>query len=154
MLALKDSAPSFELYDQDNNVVTLDQFKGQYVVLYFYPKDNTPGCTREAIAFSALKSDFEALNTVILGVSKDSVKSHQNFCKKQGLSITLLSDESTHMIQDYAVWQEKKNYGKTYMGIVRTSFLIDPDGKILKIWEKVKVDGHAEAVLTYLNTLS
>lgn len=153
MLNIQDQAPAFDLANQANEQITLSALEGKYVVLFFYPKDNTPGCTRESIAFSHLKSDFEALNAVVYGVSKDSVKSHQNFCEKQNLSIDLLSDESTSMIQAYGVWQEKKNYGKTYMGIVRSTYLIDPQGKVAKVWKNVKVDGHAEAVLAFLKSI-
>lgn len=152
MLNIQDDAPYFEVSNQNNQIISLNDFKGKFLVLYFYPKDNTPGCTRESVAFSSLKSEFESNNTVILGVSKDSVKSHHNFCQKQNLEIDLLSDESTEMIQAYGVWQEKKNYGKTYMGIVRSTYIIDPAGKVLKVWKNVKVDGHAEAVLEVLKS--
>ena len=145
-------APDFKVPNQDGKVCELSDYKGKKVVLYFYPKDNTPGCTREGIEFTEKKAVFEALNTVILGVSKDSVKSHQNFCQKHNLGIELLSDESGEMLEAYGVWQEKKNYGKTYMGIVRTTVLIDETGKILEQWDKVRVAGHVDTVLEAVKT--
>ena len=150
MVDTNEKAPGFELPNQNDKNITLSSLKGKYVVLYFYPKDNTPGCTRESIAFSDLVDDFKNLNACVYGVSKDSVKSHKNFCEKRHLNIDLLSDESTEMIQSYGVWQEKKFLGKTYMGIVRTTFLIDPSGTIIQIWNNVKVAGHAEEVLDFL----
>jgi peroxiredoxin Q/BCP len=146
MLEVGDKAPEFSVLNQIGETVSLSQFKGKKVALYFYPKDDTPGCTIEAIAFTKLKAQFEAANTVILGVSKDSVESHQHFCTKYDLTVQLLSDNDMAIIEPYGVWQEKKNYGKTYMGISRTTYLIDEDGKIAKVWKNVKAEGHAEAV--------
>jgi thioredoxin-dependent peroxiredoxin len=145
--------PPFALDNQDGKRVQLSDFLGQWVVLYFYPKDDTPGCTREAIGFSNAKTDFDALNTVILGLSKDTVESHEQFCGKYNLDIDLLSDPEKTAIFAYDVWQEKTSYGKTSMGIVRSTFLIDPNGIIRKIWSNVKVDEHVQAVRDELQQL-
>lgn len=147
MLETGQKAPNFTLPDQTGEDVSLKDFKGKKIVLYFYPKDSTPGCTTEGIAFSALKDDFAKANTVILGASKDSVKRHQNFIAKQNLTVQLLSDEEGKLCGDYTVWVQKKLYGREYMGIERATFLIDEKGVIRQIWRKVKVKGHAEAVL-------
>jgi len=147
MLNIGDVAPDFSCKDQHGNTVSLATLKGKQVVLYFYPKDDTPGCTTEAIGFTKLSDQFLASNTVVLGVSKDSVSSHEAFCHKYSLKITLLSDEDMSIITPYGVWQEKKNYGKTYMGIARTTYLIDDAGRIKRIFKNVKAEGHAEAVL-------
>jgi len=120
--------------------------KGKWIVLYFYPKDNTPGCTTEALEFTEALPDFEGLNALVLGVSPDSPKKHRNFIEKKGLKITLLADEEKEVCQLFGVWQLKKNYGREYMGVVRSTFIIDPDGKIAAKWEKVRVKGHVEAV--------
>ena len=135
MLSIGEKAPEFALKNAENETVTLSQFKGKKVVLFFYPKDDTPGCTKESIDFSEKIEEFEAENTVIIGISKDSVESHQKFRDKYQLKVILLSDPERKMIEDYHVWQEKKNYGKTYMGIVRTTYLIDESGNIEKIWK-------------------
>lgn len=127
--------------------ISLADFKGRNMVLYFYPKDMTPGCTKEAIAFSELAGAFEAANTVVIGVSKDSVARHDKFKAKYGLTVRLGSDEDARVIEDYGVWVEKKLYGRTYMGIERASFLIDGQGVIRQVWRKVRVKGHAEDVL-------
>lgn len=140
-------APDFTLPRDGGSDVSLSDLRGQKVVLYFYPKDNTPGCTTEALDFTALKAEFEAANTIVMGISKDSVKKHDSFCKKHDLGIPLLSDENGTMCEDYGVWQEKSMYGKTYMGIVRATYLIDETGKITHVWPKVKVKGHAAEVL-------
>lgn len=147
MLEINSQAPNFELHNQENKLCCLEDYKGQQIVLYFYPKDNTPGCTTQAKEFSSLKGDFSKHNTIVLGVSKDSVASHKSFCEKQALSIDLLSDESLDTLKAYGVWQEKKNYGKTYMGIVRSTVLIDSEGKIKRFWKNVKAAGHAQHVL-------
>ena len=147
MLEIGKNAPSFTLKNEKNESVSLSDYKGKNVVLFFYPKDNTPGCTKESIAFSDHLAQFEQENTVVLGVSKDSVASHEKFCNKYDLKITLLSDPELDMIKDYGVWQEKKNYGKTYMGIVRSTYLINTEGVIEKVWTNVKVKDHVEAVL-------
>lgn len=143
-------APAFTLENQDGKKVSLKDFEGQWVVLYFYPKDNTPGCTTEACEFTEAMPNFKKLKSVVLGVSPDSVKSHQNFIAKQNLGITLLSDPDHRILEKYGVWQLKKNYGKEYLGVVRTTFLINPNGRIEHIWEKVKARGHAEAVGEFL----
>lgn len=146
-------APDFTLMDQNNRPVTLSGFKGKWVVLYFYPKDNTPGCTKEACDFSANRPVFDGLDAVILGVSADSAKSHLNFAEKQNLHISLLSDPNHEALEKYGPWQQKNMFGKLVMGIVRTTFLIDPEGKIAHIWTKVKVNGHAEQVKKKLEEL-
>jgi peroxiredoxin Q/BCP len=132
-------APEFCLPNQDGVEICSRDLKGKWVVLYFYPKDSTPGCTTQACDFTAQEAQFDDLDAVILGVSADNMKRHQNFIAKNDLSITLLSDEDTSMMQEYGVWQLKKNYGKEYMGIVRTTYIINPEGEIVAGWEKVKV---------------
>jgi len=146
-LKIGNKAPAFTLEDQQGNKVKLFDFIGQWVVLYFYPKDNTSGCTTEACNFSDNIVTFEDLNTIVLGVSPDSVKSHINFAAKHDLKITLLSDPDHKVLEKYGVWQKKKMYGREYFGVVRSTFLIDPDSKIAHIWEKVKVVGHVNEVL-------
>ncbi|MEZ5756934.1 MAG: thioredoxin-dependent thiol peroxidase [Emcibacteraceae bacterium] len=146
-------APNFNLPDETGNKVSMSDFKGKNIVLYFYPKDNTPGCTKESIGFSQLKGKFEDLDTIILGASKDSVKMHQNFIKKQNLTIKLLVDENGTLCEDYGVWVQKKLYGREYMGIERATFLIGKDGLIKNIWRNVKVDGHVEEVLDAVKDL-
>lgn len=143
-------APTFSLPDQTGAVRNLPEFSGKNILIYFYPKDMTPGCTTETLGFQENKQNFEKINTIIIGVSKDSVVSHQKFCDKHNLDIILLSDESTNMIQEYGVWQEKSMFGKKYMGISRESFLINPDGIIEKHWSKVKPAIHPQEVLDYL----
>lgn len=146
-----DMAPSFSMAGSgDSGVISLSDYAGRYLVLYFYPKDNTPGCTTEAIDFTAHKQAFADLNADILGVSRDSVKKHDNFIAKKELGIILGADLEGQVTEDYGVWVEKSMYGKTYMGIQRASFLIGPDGKIVEVWPKVRVKGHAEAVLDAL----
>ena len=147
MLEVGKKAPAFKLKNQDNEDISLKDYAGQKVVIYFYPKDDTPGCTIEANEFTANVAKFKKKNTVILGVSKDSVESHCKFIDKYGLKIDLLSDPSVKMIEKYGVWQEKNNYGKKYMGIVRTTYLIDENGKVEKAWKNVKVKGHVDDVL-------
>ncbi len=148
-----EKAPHFCLPNQDSEEVCLRDLAGSWVVLYFYPKDNTPGCTTEALDFTEHLKEFEALGATVLGVSPDSIKKHQNFIAKKELKVTLLSDEDKDIAQAYGVWQLKKNYGREYMGIVRSTFLIDPDGIIVEKWEKVRVKGHVEAVLERLKEL-
>ena len=140
-------APDFCLKNQFDENVSLSDFKGKYVVIYFYPKDNTSGCTIEAQEFNELKENFNVKNAVILGISKDSVLSHEKFAGRQNLNITLLSDPDHSIIEKYGIWQRKRNYGKVYMGTERTTFLIDPEGIIIKIWRKFKVKDHARTVL-------
>jgi thioredoxin-dependent peroxiredoxin len=138
---------NIQVKDENENTISLSQFKGKKVVLFFYPKDNTSGCTIEAKEFTEKKDIFKAENTVILGISKDSIKSHQNFIKKQDLKVTLLSDPDMELIQACDVWKEKMNYGKKYMGIVRTTILFDEESNIIKRWDKVRVKGHVDEVL-------
>ena len=143
-------APAFTLPDSDGKSVSLSDFAGKTVVLYFYPKDNTPGCTRQACAFAAKNDEFAAKNAVVIGVSKDSSASHARFAEKYGLPFILLSDEKLDVIKAYGVWQEKKLYGKVSYGVVRTTFVIDGDGVITAVMPKVKPDTNAEEVLAML----
>lgn len=154
MLEVGAKAPDFTLPDQDGNAVSLSSFAGQKVVLYFYPKDNTPGCTRQACAFAASMEDFRRFNAVVIGISRDSTVSHQKFSQKNGLPFTLLSDPERVAIEAYGVWQEKKNYGKVSMGIVRTTYVIDENGRIEKVMPKVKPDTNAAEILAYLTSRS
>ena len=151
MLNIGDKAPDFKLYDKDKNEVSLSSFLGQKVVLYFYPKDNTPGCTRQACAFAAAYEDFKANDVVVIGISKDSVASHQKFAQKHNLPFVLLSDPELQAIQAYNVWQEKKLYGKVSMGVVRTTYIINEQGNIERIMPKVKPDTNAAEILSYLS---
>jgi len=146
MLQIGDQAPEFCLPNQDEEEVCLRDLQSSWIVLYFYPKDNTPGCTTEACEFTAAMPDFTGLGATILGVSPDSAKRHRNFIEKKELGITLLSDEEKEVCEAYGVWQLKKFMGREYMGVVRSTFIIDPDGKIAAVWEKVRVKGHVEAV--------
>ena len=148
-----DAAPDFSMPTDTQETVSLSDFNGKPVVLYFYPKDDTPGCTKEAISFSEMGSDFEKAGAVVIGVSRDTVKKHAKFRDKHNLSVLLGSDEYGQVTQDYDVWVEKKMYGRTYMGIDRTTFLIDSSGKIAHVWRKVKVPGHAEDVLEAVKAL-
>ena len=143
-------APEFTLPDKDGNQVSLADFLGKKVVVYFYPRDNTSGCTKQACAFAGAYKEFEELGAVVIGISKDSVKSHQNFASKYELPFILLSDPELKAIQAYDVWQEKKMYGKMSMGVVRSSFIIDEKGMVEKVMEKVKPDTNAAEVLEYL----
>ncbi len=152
-LRIGDQVPRFSLPDINENEIPLDDFKGKWVVLYFYPKDNTSGCTAEAIDFTARIKEFENLNAVVLGISPDSCRSHQNFTEKHALKVNLLSDTEKKVLRDYGVWQKKSMYGREYMGVVRTTYLIDPEGTIAEIWPKVKVQGHAEEVQTRIKEL-
>ena len=147
------SAPDFTLPQDGGSDVTLSALKGNPVIVYFYPKDNTPGCTTEALDFTARQQEFADLNCTVLGVSKDSVKKHANFRTKHGLSVTLLSDADSDVCERFGVWKEKKMYGKTFWGIERTTVLIDAEGTIARIWPKVKVKGHVDDVLTTLRDL-
>lgn len=150
MLEAGMKAPEFTLPDKDGNPVSLSDFAGKKVVLYFYPRDNTPGCTRQACAFAGAYEAFREIDAVVIGVSKDSVASHQKFAEKHGLPFILLSDPELTAIQAYGVWQEKKLYGKVSMGVVRTTFVIDENGVIEKVMSKVKPDTNAPEVLAYL----
>jgi len=150
MLEIGMKAPEFTLSDKDGNPVSLSSFLGRKVVLYFYPKDNTPGCTRQACAFAAAYEGFKAQNVVVIGISKDSATSHLKFAQKHGLPFILLSDPELQAIQAYGVWQEKKLYGKVSMGVVRSTFIIDEQGCIEKVMPKVKPDTNAAEILAYL----
>ncbi len=151
--AVGEKAPDISLPRDGGEIVNLSDFAGKKVVLYFYPKDDTPGCTKEAIGFTENVDAFAALDTVILGVSKDSVKKHDKFVAKHDLKIALLSDEDGDVCERYGTWVEKSMYGKTYMGIERTTYLIDGDGKIAQAWRKVRVPGHVDAVLEAVRAL-
>lgn len=153
MLETGTKAPAFTLNDKDGNAVSLADFAGKKVVLYFYPKDNTPGCTRQACAFAAAYEDFKTLDAVVIGVSKDSEASHRKFAEKYGLPFILLSDPELKAIQAYGVWQEKKNYGKVSMGVVRSTFIIDEKGFVEKVMPKVKPDTNAAEILAYLKSV-
>ena len=150
MLEIGMKAPDFSLPDKDGNTVRLSDFQGKKVVLYFYPKDNTPGCTRQACAFAASYEQFKAQDATVIGISKDSVASHQKFAQKYDLPFILLSDPELQAIQAYGVWQEKKLYGKVSMGVVRTTYIIDEQGIIEKVMPKVKPDTNAAEILAYL----
>lgn len=147
MLTDGDMAPDFTLPRDGGGAVTLSTFRPQKVVLYFYPKDDTPGCTTEALDFTRLAADFAAAGTVVIGISKDSVAAHDKFCRKHGLGVILASDAEGDVCERYGVWGEKSMYGRTYMGIERTTVLVDGTGRIARIWPKVKVAGHADEVL-------
>jgi len=148
-----ETAPEISLPRDGGEIVNLSDFAGKKVVLYFYPKDDTPGCTKEAIGFTESVDAFAALNTVILGISKDSVKKHDKFVAKHDLKIALLSDEDGDVCERYGTWVEKNMYGKTYMGIERATYLIGADGKIAQVWRKVRVPGHVDAVLDAVRAL-
>ena len=150
MLTVGDKAPEFTLFDKDGRAVSLADFSGKKVVLYFYPKDNTPGCTRQACAFAGAYEQFKRKDVVVIGVSRDSVASHVKFAEKYDLPFVLLSDPERKAIEAYGVWQEKKNYGKVSFGVVRTTFIIDENGCVEKIMPKVKPDTNAAEILEYL----
>jgi len=150
MLEVGAKAPDFTLKDKDGNDVSLKDFYGKKVVLYFYPKDNTPGCTKQACAFAGTYKGFEELGVQVIGISKDSVKSHANFAAKYNLPFILLADPELQAIQAYDVWKEKKLYGKVSMGVVRTTYIIDESGVIEKVMAKVKPDSNAAEILEYL----
>ena len=147
MLEIGTKAPDFTLPDQNGNMHSLSEYRGKKVILYFYPKDNTAGCTKQACGFAERYPRFMEKGAVVLGISKDSVASHKKFEDKYGLPFTLLADPELVAIQAYDVWQEKKNYGKTYMGVVRTTYLIDENGKIVKAFDKVKAADNPEQML-------
>ncbi len=150
MLEVGTKAPDFTLLDKDGKTVSLADFTGKRVVLYFYPRDNTPGCTRQACAFAQNFEDFRRQDIVVIGISKDSVASHLKFAQKYDLPFILLSDPELQAIQAYGVWQEKKLYGKVSMGVVRSTYIIDPQGLIEKVMPKVKPDTNAAEILAYL----
>ena len=151
MLEVGTKAPDFTLPDQNGDLHSLSEYRGKRVILYFYPKDNTPGCTKQACGFAERYPKFTDKGAVVLGISKDSVASHKKFEEKYGLPFTILSDPELVAIQAYDVWQEKKNYGKTYMGVVRTTYLIDENGKIVKAFDKVKAADNPEQMLGELS---
>ena len=149
-----DLAPDFTAPTQDGSPLTLSALRGAPVVVYFYPKDDTPGCTQEAKDFTEMGADFAAAGAKVVGISKDSVKKHEKFALKYDLGVTLVSDEGTDICERYGVWSEKSMYGKTYMGITRATFLIDAQGRIARVWPKVSVKGHAEEVLAAVRALA
>ena len=153
MLSAKNPAPDFTLPRDGDGSVTLSALRPAKVVVYFYPKDDTSGCTLEAQEFTARLGDFTAAGTTVIGISKDSVKSHDKFCKKYGLGIILASDEHGITCEDYGVWVEKSKYGKTYMGVERSTFLVDAAGNIAEVWRKVSVKDHVDAVLAAAKAL-
>lgn len=145
-----DKAPDFSLLNQDDKKVSLKDFKGKWIVLYFYPKDNTSGCTREAIGFTDVKKEMNKMEVTVLGVSPDSTKSHRNFIEKHSLKIGLLSDPEHEVLEKYGAWGLKKNYGREYFGVIRSTFIISPDGDVMYRWKNVKVNGHIDAVVRKL----
>jgi thioredoxin-dependent peroxiredoxin len=149
-----EEAPAFSALNQDEETVSFADYKGKWLVLYFYPRDNTPGCSIEGQAFSSYKEEFAALNCAILGVSTDSVKSHCTFISKKNLTIDLLSDENKTVCEMYGVWQLKKFMGREFMGIVRSTFLVNPEGTIAHVWSPVKVKGHVKGVLGKVKELA
>lgn len=153
MLDIGKKAPAFTLPDQNNKKIKLSDFDGTWRVVYFYPKDDTPGCTKEACAIAEVYKDFSKLGVKVFGASKDSPESHKKFAKKYNLPFTLLSDESTKMIEKYGAWQEKSMYGKKYMGIARITYIIDPKGKVAAAYPKVSPDQHALQLLKDLKVL-
>ena len=152
-LAEGEKAPNFTAQRDGGTSVSLAEYKGKPVILYFYPKDDTPGCTKEAIAFTGLADEFEALGAAVIGVSRDPVAKHDKFKEKHALNVVLVADEDGSITENYGVWVEKSMYGKTFMGIERATFLIDQKGKLARIWRKVKVAGHAEEVLAAAKAL-
>lgn len=152
MLEQGTKAPEIVLNDKDGNKVKLSDFKGQRVVVYFYPRDNTPGCTRQACAFRDEFAEYKKLGIQVIGISKDSEASHQRFAEKNELPFVLLADPELKAIKDYDVWQEKKMYGKVSMGVVRSTYLIGEDGMIEKVWKKAKPDTNAKEILEYINS--
>ena len=153
MISIGDNAAQFNLSTNGGGQFSLADAAGKYLILYFYPKDDTPGCTKEAIGFSEASTAFDAQNAMVVGVSRDTVKKHDKFVGKYDLRIPLISDEEGSLCEAFSTWVEKSMYGKTYMGIERATFLISPDGKVLHIWRKVKVPGHVEEVLAQLQSL-
>lgn len=147
-------APDFCLPSDDGNQICLKDFRGKWVVLYFYPKDNTSGCTREALDFTSRLNDFMKLGAVVIGVSPDPVESHKKFRMKHSLKVILLSDEEHKVLEMYGVWGKKKRYGKEYYGVIRSTFLIDPQGIVRKVWRNVRVAGHVDQVLQTLEDLA
>ena len=153
MISIGDNAPQLTLSTNGGGQFSLADSAGKYLILYFYPKDDTPGCTKEAIGFSEASAAFDAQNAMVVGVSRDTVKKHDKFVGKYDLRIPLISDEEGSLCEAFGTWVEKSMYGKTYMGIERATFLISPEGKVLHIWRKVKVPGHVGEVLAQLQSL-
>ncbi|OMH40939.1 thioredoxin-dependent thiol peroxidase [Desulfurobacterium indicum] len=153
MVDIGKTALDFCLKNDEGKEVCLKDFKGKWIVLYFYPKDNTPGCTKEAEDFTEKLKEFEKLNAVVIGVSPDSVESHKKFKEKKNLKVTLLSDPEKEIIKAYDAWKLKKRFGKEYYGVVRTTYLIDPEGKVAHVWKNVRVKGHVDKVLETLKKL-
>lgn len=153
MLDINTKAPEFTLPDQNGELVSLSSFLGKKVVLYFYPKDNTSGCTKEACSFRDAKPDFDNLNAVVIGVSKDSAKAHRSFIEKQSLNFMLLTDENAEVLEKYEAWGEKSMYGKKYMGIIRCTYVIDENGMIIKTYPKVSVSTHGQDVKSFLESI-
>lgn len=153
MPEISDIAPDFTLPRDGGGEITLSALRPGAVVLFFYPRDDTSGCTKEAVAFSALKADFDAAGATVLGLSKDSIASHDKFRDKHALNVPLLSDEAAQTCEAYGVWKEKSMYGKKFFGIERSTFLIDAEGRVARVWRKVKVPGHAEEVLEAVRAL-
>ncbi len=151
MLEIGDKAPSFKLPIAGGGKISLSECKGKWVIVYFYPKDLTSGCTKQAIDFTEQLGEFEKRNTIIIGISPDSVESHDKFVSKHDLKINLAADETKNVIESYGVWKEKKMYGNTYMGVERSTFLVDRNGIINEIWRKVKVTDHAKKILKHLD---
>lgn len=151
MLEIGSKAPNFTLKNANNETITLEEFKGKNVIVYFYPKDLTPGCTKQAIAFTEHEEEFAKRDTVIIGISPDSTASHEKFIKKHNLNLILLADEEKQAIESYGVWKEKKMYGRTFMGVERSTFLVDRTGTVQAIWRKVKVAKHINEVLEELD---
>lgn len=151
MLDIGSKAPNFTLKNANNETITLEEFKGKNVIVYFYPKDLTPGCTKQAIAFTEHEDEFSKRDTVIIGISPDSTASHEKFIKKHNLNLILLADEEKQAIESYGVWKEKKMYGRTFMGVERSTFLVDRAGTVQAIWRKVKVAKHINEVLEELD---
>ena len=148
-----DDAPNFCLVDKDHKKVCLEDFRGKHIILYFYPKDHTPGCTTEAIGFTNILPDFQKLDAVVIGVSPDNPESHAKFAEKKNLKVILLSDEDKKVLKQYGAWGKKKFRGKEYIGVIRSTYLINSEGKIAHIWPKVSVKGHAEEVKSILTKL-
>lgn len=153
-LKIGDTAPDFCLPDKDNKEVCLKDFKGNFTIVYFYPKDNTPGCTTEAIGFTGILPDLQKLDAIVVGISPDSTESHRKFAEKKNLKVKLLSDPEKEVLEKYGAWGLKKFRGKTYMGVIRSTFLVDHQGNIAHIWPKVSVKGHAEEVKAKLMELN
>jgi len=153
MLAVGDQAPAFELVDHDGVSHSLEAYRGQWLVVYFYPKDDTPGCTTEACGFRDASDALAELDAVVLGVSADDAKAHQRFASKYALNFPLLVDPDKSMLEAYGAWGEKQMYGKVYMGVSRITYIIDPEGRVAQVWPKVKADGHAEEVQAALQAL-